>query len=98
MSNRANARSLAGGLRRVDVHLIALHGNRVGAHGYHARRRGDRARRYVESPVVKIALHDIPVDISLGERPGSVCAGVVGDVDFPVYIEYSEDKIRFLDL
>mgnify|MGYP006871771839 CR=1 FL=1 len=74
----------------VDQRAVDLYRNHAGGLDH-------RAGADVEGAVVEIALDDVAADAAFGQRTRPVGAGVVGDVEFAVEVEYGKDQTVLLD-
>jgi hypothetical protein len=81
-----------------DSHFPVLQFDRIGFDRHHAGRQDHFAGTDIELAIVEIALDYVTFDIALRQRTGPVGAGIVGDVEFAVDIEYRERQIVDLDL
>src|SRR2546426_3053155 len=80
-----------------DVHHAVLDDRVVGSHRDHAGRQDDLTGANVESALVEVALDHVAFDKSLRQRPRSVRAGVVGDVERAVDVVHRDRQTGRLD-
>lgn len=76
----------------LDQNLAVLNEDRIGLDWHHRRRPDHLTGPDVEHPGVEVALDPTALDQTVGQRAGSVRAGIVDDAKFTVEVENGKNQ------